>query len=115
MLQHEFITNAKAHPDKIAIVDKTTGNDLSYGRALLASLILSRRFRKLERGRIGIMLPTGSGAALAVVGALMAGLTPVMINYSTGAKKNCHYAQGKCDFKTIITARALLELSLIHI
>ena len=23
-----------------------------------------RRFRKLERGRIGIMLPTGSGAAL---------------------------------------------------
>ena len=83
MLQHEFITNAKAHPDKIAIVDKTTGTDLSYGRALLASLILSRRFRKLERGRIGIMLPTGSGAALAVVGSLMAGLTPVMINYSS--------------------------------
>ncbi len=109
MLQHEFIANAKAHPDKIAIVDKTTGNDLSYGRALLASLILSRRFRKLERGRIGIMLPTGSGAALAVVGSLMAGLTPVMINYSTDAKKNCRYAQDKCDFKTIITARALLE------
>ena len=109
MLQHKFISNAKAHPNKIAIIEKTTGNDLSYGRALLASLILSRRFRKLERGRIGIMLPTGSGATLAVVGSLMASLTPVMINYSTGAKKNCRYAQDKCDFKTIITARALLK------
>ena len=109
MLQHEFISNAKAHPNKIAIVDKTTGNDLSYGRALQASLILSRRFSKMERGRIGIMLPTGAGAALSVVGSLMASLTPVMINYSTGAKKNCRYAQDKCDFKTIITARALLE------
>ena len=58
MLQHEFIANAKAHPDKIAIVDKTTGNDLSYGRALLASLILSRRFRKLERAdRIMLLWP----------------------------------------------------------
>ncbi len=34
---------------------------------------------------------------------------PVMINYSTGAPDNCRYAQGKCDFKTIITSKALLE------
>jgi len=39
----------------------------------------------------------------------MAGRTPVMINYSTGAKKNCRYAQHQCDFHTIITTRALLE------
>lgn len=55
------------------------------------------------------MLPTSSGAALAITGSVMAGLTPVMINYSTGAKKNCLYAQQQCDFKTIVTARALLE------
>ena len=87
MLQHRFIDNAKANPEKIAIIDKAIGTNLSYSRALIASLILSRRFKKLERGRIGIMLPTGSGGALAVVGTLFAGMTPVMINYSTGAAK----------------------------
>jgi len=32
-----------------------------------------------------------------------------MINYSTGAEKNVKYAQKKCDFRTVITSRALLE------
>ncbi len=109
MLQHRFIESAKKQPDKMAIIDRTTGRDVTYGRALLASLILARRFQKLERGRIGIMLPTSSGGALAIVGALMGGITPVMINYSTGAAKNCQYAQQQCDFKVIITARPLLE------
>ncbi|NKB35159.1 MAG: AMP-binding protein [Pseudomonadales bacterium] len=109
MLQHRFIDAARSNPDKIAIVDRTTGREVSFGRALIASLILARRFKKLERGRIGIMLPTSAGGALAIVGAMFAGRTPVMINYSTGAEKNCIYAQQKCDFKKIITARALLE------
>ena len=109
MLQHRFIESAKKQPGKMAIIDRTTGRDVTYARALLASLILARRFQKLERGRIGIMLPTSSGGALAIIGALMGGLTPVMINYSTGAAKNCQYAQRQCDFKAIITARPLLE------
>lgn len=109
MLQHRFIERAKKHPDKIAIKDKALDREIPFSQALIASLILARRFKKLERGRIGIMLPTGSGGALAVVGALIGGLTPVMINYSTGAAKNCRYAQSQCDFRTIITAKALLE------
>lgn len=109
MLQHRFIDSARRNPDKIAFYDRSTDRDVSYGRSLLASLILARRFKKLERGRIGIMLPTSSGGALAIVGALIAGRTPVMINYSTGAEKNCAYAQKQCDFKVIVTARALLE------
>jgi acyl-[acyl-carrier-protein]-phospholipid O-acyltransferase / long-chain-fatty-acid--[acyl-carrier-protein] ligase len=109
MLQHRFIDAARANPNKLAIIDRTTGRDVSYSRALIAALILARRFRKIERGRIGIMLPTSAGGALAIIGAIFADRTPVMINYSTGAEKNCVYAQQKCDFKKIITARALLE------
>ncbi len=109
MLQHRFIDSAKKNPDKIAFIDRTIGRDVSFSQALLASLILSRRFRRMERGRIGIMLPTSSAAALAILGAVMGRLTPVMINYSTGAEKNCRYAQSKCDFKVIVTTRALLE------
>jgi acyl-[acyl-carrier-protein]-phospholipid O-acyltransferase/long-chain-fatty-acid--[acyl-carrier-protein] ligase len=109
MLQHRFIDSVRKNPAKIAFVDRSLGRKVSYGQALLAALILARRFKKLERGRIGIMLPTSSGGALAVIGATMAGRTPVMINYSTGAERNCLYAQQQCDFKTIITARAMLD------
>lgn len=109
MLQHRFIKRVRKHPNKVAIRDRATHRDVTYSQALIGALVLARRFQKLERGRIGIMLPTSSGGALAVVGALMGGLTPVMINYSTGAAKNCGYAQAQCDFRTIVTARALLE------
>lgn len=109
MLQYRFIDSARKHPAKIAFIDRSTARNISYSQALLASLILSRRFRKLERGRIGIMLPTSSAGGLAVIAALMAGRTPVMINYSTGAEKNCLYARETCDFDVIVTARALLE------
>lgn len=109
MLQHRFIDSALKNPSKVAFVDRTTQKDITFNQALLGSLILSRRFKKLERGRIGIMLPTSGGAALSVIGSVMGGLTPVMINYSTGAEKNCVYAQQQCDFKTVITTRALLE------
>lgn len=108
MLQHRFIDSARGQPDKLAFIDRSTGRDVTYEQALLGSLILARRFRKLERGRIGIMLPTSSAAALAIVGTVMGGLTPVMINYSTGATANCRYARRQCDFNTIVTARALL-------
>lgn len=109
MLQHRFIDSALKNPDKTAFIDRSLGRNISYSQALIAALILARRFKKLERGRIGIMLPTSSAGGLAVIGALMAGHTPVMINYSTGAEKNCLYAQEQCDFQVIITAKALLE------
>ena len=109
MLQHRFIDSARKNPDKIAFKDRSTGRNVSYRQALLVAIILARRFRKLERGRIGILLPTSSGGALAIIGAVIGGRTPVMINYSTGAEKNCRYAQQQCDFKVIVTTRALLE------
>jgi len=109
MLHHNFIRSARKNRHKTAIIDCNFNRDVSYEQALVASLMLARRFRKMEGGRIGVMLPTSSAGALAIIGATMAGLAPVMINYSTGAEKNCLYAQRQCDFKTIITTRTLLE------
>ncbi|MBC7188117.1 MAG: AMP-binding protein, partial [Calditrichaeota bacterium] len=109
ILHHEFIKNAKRLGGKMAIVDRTTDKRVTYSKALIASLILAKKFKKYPEGFIGIMIPTSAGSFLATLGVLMAGKTPVMINYSTGAADNCEYAQNKCGFKTIITSRALLE------
>lgn len=109
MLHHQFVATAKKFSGKMAIVDKTTNRNVPYGKALIASLILSEKFQKYGSGFIGIMIPTSAGSVLAVLAALMSGRIPVMINYSTGAAKNCEFAQKKCDFTTIITSKALLE------
>jgi acyl-[acyl-carrier-protein]-phospholipid O-acyltransferase/long-chain-fatty-acid--[acyl-carrier-protein] ligase len=109
LLHQQFVRMAKKHSKKFAIKDKTTKSEVTYGRALIGSLILAKKFRKYEEGYLGIMIPTSAGCALATVGALMSGRVPVMINYSTGAENNARYAQDKCSFKTIITSKALLD------
>ena len=109
LLHQQFVHMAKKHASKLAVIDKTTGRNVTYSRALIGSLILSSKFQKYDKGFIGIMIPTSAGCALATVGALMSGRIPVMINYSTGAEVNAKYAQQKCKFRTIITSKALLE------
>ncbi|MCX8031637.1 MAG: AMP-binding protein [Thermodesulfovibrionales bacterium] len=110
MLLHQvFIKTAKKYSNKLAFIDKTANRMITYSKALIASLILASKFEKFEKGFIGIMIPTSAGCALSILGSLMSGRTPVMINYSTGAANNAIYAQNRCRFKTIITSKALLE------
>jgi len=109
LLHQQFIKIAKANSKRIAISDKTTQKEVTYGKALIASLILAKKFKKYPGGFLGIMIPTSAGCCLSILGALMCGKVPVMINYSTGAADNVEYAQQKCGFRTVITSRALLE------
>lgn len=109
LLHHHFIRIAKRYRSKLAFIDCSANRNITYSKALIASLILSDKFKRYEKGFIGIMIPTSAGCALSFLGSLMSGRTPVMINYSTGAARNARYAQKKCNFKTIITSRALLE------
>jgi acyl-[acyl-carrier-protein]-phospholipid O-acyltransferase/long-chain-fatty-acid--[acyl-carrier-protein] ligase len=109
LLHHQFVRIAKRHRNKLAFIDLTADRRITYSKALVTSLILTDKFRKYGRGFLGIMLPTSAGCSLAFLGALMCGMTPVMINYSTGAKRNAEYAQKKCGFRKVITSRAFIE------
>ncbi len=109
LLHQQFIKTAKQFGGKIAFIDRTSDKRITYSKALIASLILAGKFQKYDEGFLGIMIPTSAGCALSILGALMSGRTPVMINYSTGAANNSIYAQNRCGFKTIITSKALLE------
>jgi acyl-[acyl-carrier-protein]-phospholipid O-acyltransferase/long-chain-fatty-acid--[acyl-carrier-protein] ligase len=107
-LTESFVRVAKQHGDKLALVDRATGQRVTYKAALLRALILARRFESYDRGFVGVMIPNSAGAILTVIAALMTGRVPVMINYSTGAAQNCQLAQRRLDFRTIITSRKLL-------
>lgn len=108
-LHQRFIQTAKRFPNRIAVYDKATMQDYSYSRMLIASLILKEHIGKIRGKYVGILLPTGVGAMLTILGTLMKGKVPVMINYATGAIENCMYAREKCQFKTIITSKKLLD------
>ena len=108
-LHHEFIKTAKKSGKRIAIVDRTLGRRISYSRALIGALILSKKIQAYKDGFVGVMIPNSAGSILTTLGIVFSGKVPVMINYSTGAAGNCEYAQQKCGFKTIITSRALME------
>lgn len=109
VLHEEFIAIARKYKSKTAISDKTTDQQVSYSKALLASLLFADYFKTFDDVYVGVMLPNSAGAFLTVIGLLSAGKVPVMINYSTGAENNCKYAQETCNFKTIITSQKLLE------
>ncbi|MBS1232811.1 MAG: Long-chain-fatty-acid--CoA ligase [Nitrospirae bacterium] len=109
LLHQHFVKIARRYGSKLAFIDRTSDKRVTYTKALIASLILSEKFKKFPEGFLGIMIPTSAGSALTILGTLMSGKTPVMINYSTGAANNAIYAQKKCTFKTIITSKALLE------
>ncbi len=109
LLHHHFIHTAKQFEDKLAIADRTLGRRLTYKEALIGALILAKKLRKYPEGFVGILLPNSVGSILAILATLFSGRVPVMINYSTGAEGNCRFAQSKCDFRTIITSRALCK------
>jgi acyl-[acyl-carrier-protein]-phospholipid O-acyltransferase/long-chain-fatty-acid--[acyl-carrier-protein] ligase len=109
LLHQHFVEIAKKYGNKLAFIDRTSDRKITYSQALIASLILAEKMRKYGDGFTGIMVPTSAGCALSVLGVLMSGRIPVMINYSTGAVNNAVYAQQKCNFRTIITSKVFIE------
>ena len=109
LLHHQFIENAKKNPNAIAVFDQTSGQEISYKRLLLISFIMAEKIKTYKGKNIGIMLPPSTGCMVAMLATLFAGKTPVMINFSTGARLNSLYAQKKCNFRTILTSKKLME------
>lgn len=87
---HEvFLRSAKRGGSTIAALDALSG-PVSYSKLKLGALVLAEKFRKLPGGHIGIMLPASVGADLIILGVLLAGKVPVMLNWTAGVKSLDH-------------------------
>lgn len=115
-LHLRFVQVALKNLKKTAVIDTTRSQSFTYKQLLIASYLLSRKIKKeCPDSRVGIMIPVSAGAIITKLAVLMAGKTPAMINYSTGAMKNCDYARAKAKFSKIITSSTLLtRLGLQH-
>jgi acyl-[acyl-carrier-protein]-phospholipid O-acyltransferase/long-chain-fatty-acid--[acyl-carrier-protein] ligase len=108
-LDLRFIDVARRHWSRVAMVD-TTGRQLTYGRALVASLLLARRIARRAEGddKVGILLPASVAGALANIATTLAGKTAVNLNFTAGAELMAAAVE-QCRVRTIVTSRRFLE------
>jgi len=107
-LASQFITSARRNWLGQAMND-TTGKQLSFGKTLIASLILADILKKQYSNArmIGVLLPASVGGALVNIACTLAGKIPVNINF-TASKAVMQSIIKQCSLQTIITSRKFM-------
>ncbi|MCC7044190.1 MAG: MFS transporter [Acidobacteria bacterium] len=108
-LHLEFVRVARRHRTKLAMVD-TTGQSLTFGRALVAAFALGRVIARRAHGQTNVatLLPASVGGALTNIAIGMAGKVPVNLNFTIG-QEALDAAIAQAGIRTIVTARAFLR------
>jgi acyl-[acyl-carrier-protein]-phospholipid O-acyltransferase/long-chain-fatty-acid--[acyl-carrier-protein] ligase len=105
VLGRQFISSAKRHWGSLAMADSSTP-PLTYGRALVGAILLSKWIRRHagSNPRIGLLLPASVGGALANIATALAGKTAVNLNFTAG-RESMDAAIEKCGITMILTSR----------
>ena len=108
LLHLRFMKTAKRCWFSFAMAD-STGKELTYGKALVGSLLLARWIRKKrpEDSMMGILLPASIAGTLANIAVLMAGKVPVNLNFTAGQEAMTSAIQ-QCGIQTILTSQIFL-------
>ncbi len=106
-----FLDAAKTYGGDMKIVTDGDGRQLAYKDIRRAAFALSSPLRKItERNEnVGILLPTGAGAVIALLAVHAAGRIPAMLNFTAGIK-NLKAAANTAPLKTVITAHKFIEV-----
>src|SRR5438046_8804363 len=96
-----FVRTAKRRWSSFCLAD-STGRELTFGRALVASLLLSRAIHRVapREQHLGLLLPASVGGALANIAASISGKVPVNLNFTAG-RHAMAAAIARCSITTI--------------
>ena len=88
----------------------STGRELTFGRALVGSLLLARAVRRLapDDQNIGLLLPASVGGALANIAVVFAGKVVVNLNFTAG-RESMEAAIERCAISRILTSQSFLK------
>lgn len=101
-LPQAIIESITRHPDAM-LIDGVDDSQLSYRRLLIYALIMAKKLHKrVSNRRLGIILPPGKSAAIANLACLLAGITPVNIDYTIPAE-NFRYRTEQTGINRFIT------------
>lgn len=102
-----FVDRARRSAKEVAVADQLSGV-LNYRRLLVGAELMARRFRKLEGGAIGLMLPASVAADVSFLALHLAGKTPIILNWTTGPAALNH-AVTTLDVKHVITSHRFVD------
>jgi acyl-[acyl-carrier-protein]-phospholipid O-acyltransferase / long-chain-fatty-acid--[acyl-carrier-protein] ligase len=107
-LGSRFLHTAKRRWSSLCMAD-STGRELTFGRALVASVLLARAIRRRAPTdtTIGLLLPASVGGALANIATTLAGKVPVNLNFTAG-RDTMAAAIDRCGITTVLTSRTFL-------
>ncbi|GLQ21758.1 AMP-binding protein [Algimonas porphyrae] len=111
-LMDAFLEACRTNGPKTAILVDGDGRNLTYAELRRAAFALSSPLRnKTQNGEtVGVLLPTGAGAVIALLSLHAAGRTPAMLNFTAGIQ-NLRAAAETAPLKTIVTAHKFVELA----
>jgi long-chain-fatty-acid--[acyl-carrier-protein] ligase len=102
-----FLKQARRDPNRVAVADQTSGVK-TYREVITAILVLKPIFEKIEGTHVGLMLPATGGASILYLALLMAGKTPVLVNWTAGAR-NMAYGLDLVGVKTVVSVSTLIN------
>ncbi len=101
-----FLAQARRRPGRPVVADQTSGVK-TYRDLVTAMMVLRPAIEQLPGDRVAIMLPASVAANVVYLSVLVAGKTPVMVNWTVG-QRNMIDSLNSADVQAVITARALV-------
>ncbi|MEC9340085.1 MAG: acyl-[ACP]--phospholipid O-acyltransferase [Pseudomonadota bacterium] len=103
-----FVRTAKARGNQLAVMEAAA--QLSYRQLLAAVLAFRGRLKKRFAGqqRVGLLLPSSSGAVIANLASLMLGRTVVNLNYTAPGETVAECAR-RAGIRTVLTSTQFLQ------
>jgi len=101
----------KAHGGDKRVVLDADGRELTYDDLVKAAFALGGPLaRRTKRGEnVGVLLPTGAGAVIAMLALMTTGRTPAMLNFTSGPRA-MKGALEAAEIRTVVTARKFVEI-----
>jgi acyl-CoA synthetase (AMP-forming)/AMP-acid ligase II/1-acyl-sn-glycerol-3-phosphate acyltransferase/acyl carrier protein len=102
-----FLAQARLGPGRVITADQRSGVR-TYRDMVLSAMVLRPLLAALPGQNLGILLPAGVAADVAYVATLLAGKTPVMVNWTVGPRNLAHCLE-LVGVQRVLTARALVQ------
>jgi len=91
----------------VVLADQT-GGVKTYRDVITAIMVLKPIFETLEGSHVGLMLPASGGASILYLALLFAGKTPVLVNWTAGAR-SMGYGLDLVGVKHVVTVSTLVN------
>ena len=102
-----FLAQARHGANRPIVADQASGMR-TYRDVVLGVMVLRPLIERMPGDSVGILLPAGVAADIVYMATLLAGKTPVLVNWTVGAR-NLDHCLSLVGVKRIVTARRLVE------